>query len=70
MIKVVDAIGDILYVVFGLCVCLGVDIEPVFEEIHRSNMSKEAPLEILGKPRKGKDYFEPDIKTEIEKQLI
>jgi hypothetical protein len=35
-----DAIGDLLYVVFGAAVAYGIDIEPVFAEIHRSNMSK------------------------------
>ena len=40
MIETVDAIVDLLYVVFGTAVELGVDIEPFFDEIHRSNMTK------------------------------
>ena len=37
---VADALGDLLYVVLGSAVCCGIDIEPIFREIHRSNMSK------------------------------
>lgn len=38
--EVSDALGDILYVVLGSAVAYGIDLEPVFDEIHRSNMSK------------------------------
>ena len=40
MLETVDAIADLLYVVFGTAVELGVDIEPFFDEVHRSNMTK------------------------------
>ncbi len=33
-------LADLLYVVYGTAVSLGIDIEPVFAEVHRSNMSK------------------------------
>ncbi len=33
-------LADLLYVVYGTAVSLGIDMEPVFEEVHRSNMSK------------------------------
>ncbi len=38
---VADAIGDLLYVVYGTAVACGIDIGPIFDEIQRSNMSKE-----------------------------
>ena len=46
-------------------------IKPVFEEIHRSNMSKldDKGLPIFredGKVLKGKDYFKPDIKKILD----
>lgn len=40
MEEIADAIGDLLYVVIGAAVAHGIDIEPIFAEIHRSNMSK------------------------------
>lgn len=33
-------LADLLYVVYGTAVSSGIDMEPVFREVHRSNMSK------------------------------
>jgi predicted HAD superfamily Cof-like phosphohydrolase len=33
-------IADLLYVVYGTAVSHGIDMDPVFREVHRSNMSK------------------------------
>lgn len=41
VVEVADAIGDILYVTLGCAVTCGIDIERVFHEIHRSNMTKK-----------------------------
>lgn len=40
LIETADAIADLLYVVYGTAVACGIDIDKVFEEVHRSNMSK------------------------------
>ena len=39
--KVADAIGDTLYVLYGLAHYMAIPIDQVFEEIHRANISKE-----------------------------
>ena len=39
-IEVIDACGDILYVVFGMCATYGININEAFRIIHESNMSK------------------------------
>jgi predicted HAD superfamily Cof-like phosphohydrolase len=37
---VAKELADLLYVVYGTAVSYGIDMEPVFREVHRSNMSK------------------------------
>jgi predicted HAD superfamily Cof-like phosphohydrolase len=62
-----DALADTAYVVEGSAVQLGIDLDPVFAEVHRSNMSK---LGADGKPiyrtedgkvLKGPGFRPPDI---------
>lgn len=37
---VAKELADLLYVVYGTAVAYGVDMDPVFREVHRSNLSK------------------------------
>ena len=37
---VAKELADLLYVVYGTAVSYGIEMEPVFREVHRSNMSK------------------------------
>ena len=39
-VEMIDALGDILYVVYGFGCTLGVDMDKAFDLIHKSNMSK------------------------------
>lgn len=65
-IEVCDALGDMLYIIYGTALSYGMPINEIFEEIHKSNMSK---LDENGKPiyredgkiLKGKNYFKPNI---------
>lgn len=65
-----DAIGDLLYVVLGAAVDCGIDIEPIFNEIHRSNMSKinGAIFRGDGKILKGPHYTPPALQSIIDLQ--
>jgi len=40
VIEVADALGDILYTAYGAGLFLGLNMDKVFKEIHRSNMIK------------------------------
>ncbi len=63
-------LADLLYVTYGLAVYLQLDIDNVFAEVHRSNMSKlgEDGKPIYredGKVLKGPNYKAPDLKDFI-----
>ena len=67
-VEMVDALADILVVTYGAAVEMGVDLEPVFREVHRSNMSKNGGKDAGGKILKGPGFTPPDILIEINKQ--
>lgn len=70
IIEVADAIGDLLYVVLGTAVSCGINIQPIFEEIHRSNMTKKGGvLREDGKLIKPPTYSPPNIKDILLEQL-
>ena len=71
MVEIADALGDLLYVVYGAGHAFGIDLDECFKEIHASNMSKLGPD---GKPIKREDgkvlkpdtFFPPDLKKILE----
>lgn len=67
-VEMVDALADILVVTYGTAVEMGVDLEPVFAEVHRSNMSKNGGRDAGGKVLKGPAFSPPDILCELRKQ--
>lgn len=40
MVETIDALADILYVVYGMGARLGIDLDKAFDIVHQSNMSK------------------------------
>jgi predicted HAD superfamily Cof-like phosphohydrolase len=74
LVQVADALGDKLYILCGTIISHGLQhkIVEVFEEIHRSNMSK---LDADGKPiyredgkvMKSELYFLPNIESVLLK---
>ncbi len=40
LIEIADGIADTIYVLIGAAIEYGIDIQAVFDEVHRSNMSK------------------------------
>ena len=79
MVETADACIDLLYVVYGLLVETGIDAEPLFDEVQRSNMSKfgadgkpiiagpNDPDGIFeGRVKKGPNYFKPNLRDLLE----
>lgn len=72
-VEVADAVGDMLYILLGTILDLGLQdkIEDIFNEIHRSNMSKlsEDSKPIYredGKLLKGPNFTPPNLVQFIE----
>lgn len=66
--EMIDALCDLLYVTFGAAVEMGVDIEPFFREVHRTNMEKAGgPIRATdGKVLKPKGWKPPDIAAMLD----
>jgi phosphoribosyl-ATP pyrophosphohydrolase len=61
MVELADGLGDSLYVIFGTCITMGIPMDQVFTEIHRSNMSKSTEKNEFGKTIKGPDWSPPNL---------
>lgn len=73
LVGVADALGDLVYVIYGYAIEAGIDLDKVLAEIQRSNLSKldENGNPIIrkdGKILKGKNYSPPDIASVLETQ--
>jgi len=68
MPEMADALADLLYVIFGAAIWLGVDLEPIFNAVHAANMTKIGGNDIGGKIQKGKEFKPPNIHEELFKQ--
>lgn len=74
LVGIADALGDQLYILCGTILTHGMQhiIEEIFDEIHKSNMSKlgadgKPILREDGKFLKGPDYFKPDLEQFLDK---
>lgn len=69
LVKIADALADLLYVTFGAALTYGIPIGEIFAEVHRSNMTKSMEKDeksIRGKTIKGPDWKPPNLKPIIE----
>lgn len=65
-IETADALADLVYVVYGMALECGIDLDQVLAEVHSSNLSKLMPDGTVkrredGKVLKGPDFREPNI---------
>jgi predicted HAD superfamily Cof-like phosphohydrolase len=65
----VDALADSIYVLLGTSVSIGVDLNPIWNEVQRTNMAKiPGNSRKDGKVLKPKNWDPPDIKDLLTKQ--
>ncbi len=67
MTEVADGLCDLIYVCLGTAVEYGMDLEPLFKEVHRTNLLK-IPAEAGGKVRKPTGWEPPRIAELLELQ--
>jgi predicted HAD superfamily Cof-like phosphohydrolase len=77
LVEVADALSDLMYVVLGTYVAHGLHLhaEPLFAEVHRSNMSKlddagEPIFREDGKVLKSDRFEQPDLQTILSQRLL
>ena len=69
LVGIADGIADSIVVLLGTAVTCGIDMRPVWNEVHRTNMAKkEGKLREDGKRLKPKKWKPPDIEGEIRRQ--
>lgn len=62
LVEAIDASCDLIYVVLGTMVAAGVDLDPFFREVHRTNMAKASgPVRPDGKRLKPAGWTPPRI---------
>jgi len=67
-VEMADAIGDLLYVVIGTGIEMGLDLDAIWNEVQRSNMTKVNGYQREdGKWMKGDDFSPPDLEPLIAK---
>ena len=62
LVDTIDGLCDLLVVVYGTALEMGIDLEPHFNEVHASNMAKRGgPVREDGKMLKPEGWLPPDI---------
>lgn len=69
LVAAADALGDRLYVLMGDAVATGMPAEDIFDEVHRSNLTKATANRATGKGIKGDDFKSPNLQTIIARKL-
>lgn len=67
--KIADGAVDSIVVILGMCISYGIDIRPLWDEIHRTNMAKfGGKIREDGKRLKPEGWKPPEIKRVLNEQ--
>jgi predicted HAD superfamily Cof-like phosphohydrolase len=67
---IVDALCDIIYLVYGAAVSCGIDLEPYFEEVHRANMEKcQGAVNGEGRQTKPEGWSPPNLRAIFDREF-
>lgn len=70
LVAVADALADLLVVINGAALAWGIAMEPIFNEVHRSNMTKtDGSVREDGKILKGPSFSPPNLEPLLESQI-
>lgn len=69
MSGIAKELADVIFVALGCAADLGIDLEPVWEAVVESNMTKTGEQDGSGKIVKGDNYVAPDIESIIRRQM-
>ena len=69
--KIARELVDLVYVTIGTAISYGINLAPIWDVIHESNMAKDPALKNEdGKVHKPKGWGEPDVKFQIAQQVV
>jgi len=69
LVKIADGIADSIVVLLGTAVTYGIDMRPIWDEVHRTNMLKKGgKRRVDGKLLKPKGWKSPEIERIVKEQ--
>lgn len=69
VVDLADGLADLIYVALGTAIAYGIDLRPVWDEVHRTNMAKEGgDKRVDGKCLKPEGWQPPDVAGVLARQ--
>ncbi len=70
LVAIADGICDLIYILVGTAIEYGIDLEPIWHDVHRTNMLKEGgATRADGKIIKPAGWLPPDVSTLLKLQI-